>query len=470
MSRRLRASRSLALPVAAGLFVVCTAAPAAAGLQEHRLDNGLRILFQEDRRAPVVVSMLWYGAGSMDEARGATGVAHVLEHMMFRGTSSLPPGEFSRTIARAGGRDNAFTNRDATVYHQQLHRSQLALAMRLEADRMANLQLDAAVFARELQVVMEERRLRTEDQPRARLYEAFLAAAYQVHPYRTPVIGWMQDLEQMTVDDARAWYRAWYAPNNATLVVVGDAEADQVFAEAQKWFGALEPRPLPARKPQAEPAQRGTRRVEVNAPADLPYLLLGWHVPVLRDVDADRDPYALWVLASVLDGADAARLPRELVREQRLAVQVGAGYDGVKRGPGLFVLSATPAPGRTADEVEAALREQIQRVAREGISAAELQRTKVKAVAAQVFARDSVYGRAMRIGSLASAGLPPDSVDAQLRKLQAVTAQEVQAVALKYFSDANLTVAVLRPEPLLAGAPAPRPLQPGEDASAPDAP
>lgn len=447
--------------ILACLAALCAAAPCAAGPQEQRLANGLRILFLEDRRAPVVVSMLWYGAGSMDERSGTTGVAHALEHMMFKGTATVAPGEFSRTIARAGGRDNAFTNRDATVYHQQLHRSQLALALRLEADRMVNLLLEAEAFARERQVVMEERRLRTDDQPRALLYEAFLATAYQVHPYRAPVIGWMQDLQNLTVEDAQAWYRAWYAPNNATLVVVGDVAAEEVFAQARKWFGAIEARPLPVRKPQAEPAQRGLRRVEVAAPAELPQLLLGWHVPALRDVDADGDPYALWVLAGVLDGGEAARLQRELVRELRLAVAASARYDAVKRGPALFVLSATVAAGRTAEEVETALRAQLQRIARDGISDAELHRTKVAAVAAQVFSRDSMFGRAMQIGSLASAGLAPGSVDAQVGRLQAVTAQEVQAVALKYFADANLTVATLRPQPLSPAAGA-RPAAPSD--------
>src|SRR5581483_7432355 len=203
--------------------------PAHAALFEGRLDNGLQVLVKEDHRSPVVVSMVWYRAGSMDESTGTTGVAHVLEHMMFKGTTDIAPGEFSKMIARAGGRDNAFTNRDTTVYHQQLHKSQLALALRLEADRMANLLLPKEEFDKEIRVVMEERRLRTEDQPRSLLYEQFMATAYQAHPYRTPVIGWMKDLENMTVQDARDWYRRWYTPANATLVVVGDVDAQEVF-------------------------------------------------------------------------------------------------------------------------------------------------------------------------------------------------------------------------------------------------
>jgi zinc protease len=437
---------------ACAIALSCLAGPVLAQIHEHRLANGLRVLFKEDRRAPVVVSMLWYNAGSMDEVAGSTGVAHLLEHMMFKGTSVLPAGEFSRTIARAGGRDNAFTNKDATAYHQQLHRSQLALAMRLEADRMHNLLLDADEFARELKVVMEERRLRTEDQPRSLLYEAFLASAYVAHPYRTPVIGWMEDLSSMTVEDARAWYRSWYAPNNATLVVVGDVDAEAVFTQAQRWFGALAPRTLPPRKSFGEPVQRGTRRVEVSAPAELPYVLLGWHVPVLRDAPEDEDAYALWVLAAALDGSDAARLQRELVRGQQLAVSAGASYDPVNRGPGLFVLSGTPFDSGRTGELEAALRAQVERIAREGITAEELERTKLQAVAAQVFQRDSMFAQAMNMGALTNAGLPPDFTEVQVRRLQEVTAEQVQAAALKYFSHEVLTVAVLRPQPLPPGA------------------
>jgi zinc protease len=434
------------------LLAGATALPAAAQVHEHRLDNGLRILVKEDHRAPVVVAMVWYNAGSMDEVTGTTGVAHVLEHMMFKGTVQVPPGEFSRTLARAGGRDNAFTNRDATAYHQQLHRSQLPLALRLEADRMENLRLTQEEFGREIRVVMEERRMRTEDQPRSLLYEAFLATVYAVHPYRTPVVGWMQDLRNMTVDDARRWYQTWYAPNNATLVVVGDVAAQEVFGEARKWFGPLAAHALPQRRPQEEPPQRGTRRVEVGAPAELPYLLMGWHVPVLRNGAEDGDAYALWILAAALDGSDAARLPRELVRSARLVVSANAGYDPVNRGPGLFVLSAIPSSGRRVEEVEAALRAQLERVAREGLSAEELARTKRQALAARIFQRDSMYAQAMDIGVLTNAGLPPDFTDTQVQRLQEVTAEQVQAVALKYFGDDNLTVAVLRPQPLPAGA------------------
>jgi zinc protease len=425
-----------------------------AEVQEHTLANGMKVLVKEDRRAPVVVCMVWYRAGSLDEVNGSTGVAHVLEHMMFKGTKSVAPGEFSRIIARAGGRDNAFTSKDSTVYHEQLHKSQLSLALQLEADRMANLLLSEEQFAREIKVVMEERRLRTDDQPKSLVYEAFMATAYEVNPYRTPVIGWMTDLESMRVEDARDWHRRWYVPNNATLVVVGDVSAAEVFAEAEKQFGPIASRPLPLRKPQFEPAQRGSRRVWVKAPAEQPYLLMGWHAPSLGDVEQDWEPYALEMLAAVLAGSDAARLDRELVRGSRVAIAANAGYDGINRGPAMFILDATPAPGKTLQEVEQELRDQIRRIVEQGVSEEELRRVAAQVTASQVFELDSMFSQARQIGALDNAGLPFDSLDLQARKLKEVTAAQVQEVARKYLLDDNLTVAALDPQPMASRRPA----------------
>jgi len=313
---------------------------------------------------------------------------------------------------------------------------------------MADLLLSDQEFSKEIRVVMEERRLRTDDQPKSLLYEAFMAAAYQAHPYRTPVVGWMDDLEAMRATDARAWYERWYAPNNATLVVVGDVSAADVFEQAQHYFGAIPAKPMGVRKPQHEPLQLGVKRVTVKAPAELPYVLMGWHVPVLRNVAQDWEPYALWVLSAVLDGNDAARLQRALVRDSRVAVSTGCSYDAVNRGPGMFLLSATPSAGRTVEEVEAALREQIQRIAREGVTEEELKRVKAQVIAGQVFQRDSMFSQAMQMGALDNAGLPYDSSDLQAKRLQDVTAAQVQEVAKKFFVDDSLTIAVLDPQPL----------------------
>ncbi|MGH8728430.1 MAG: M16 family metallopeptidase [Burkholderiales bacterium] len=422
--------------------------PAWGDASHKTLSNGMKVIVKEDHRSPVVVSMVWYKAGSMDESAGNTGVAHVLEHMMFKGTKTVPAGRFSRLIAEAGGRDNAFTGKDYTAYFQQLHKSKLPLALKLEADRMSDLILTKEEFAKEINVVMEERRWRTDDQPHSLVYENLLATAYQSHPYHHPVIGWMDDLMNMQVADAKTWYDRWYAPNNATLVVVGDVQAEEVFALAQKYFGSIKPEQMPQRKPQKEPPQKGMRTVTVKAPAELPYLMMAWHVPVLRDVKEDWEPYALDVLTGVLDGSEAARLNQSLVREQQLASSVGAGYDAAARGPGMFLIDATPVAGKTADDLETAIREEIKKIVAEGITEEELTRVKAQVVADEVFKRDSMFYQAMQIGQLETAGLPYDSMDAIVDKLKQVTAEQVQKVARKYLIDDSLTVATLDPQPL----------------------
>jgi len=428
-------------------------AVAAASSAERRLDNGLRIIVKPDRRAPVAVVMLWYKIGSIDEVNGVTGVAHLLEHMMFKGTKSVAPGEYSRIVAAAGGRDNAFTSQDFTGYFAMLQASQLELALRLEADRMANLVLSPGEFAKELKVVMEERRWRTDDRPRSLVYEQLMATALTAHPYRRPVIGWMNDIENMRVEDARAFYERWYAPNNALLVVVGDVDPGRVFALAEKHFGPIPARALPERKPQEEPAQLGVKRVTVKAPAELPYVMMAFRAPPLRDAERDWEPYALEMLAAVLDGNEAARLNRTLVRGERLASSADASYDGVARGPGFFYLSATPTPGRTAAEAEEGLRREMRKIIDEGVMEEELARAKAQAVAAHVYQRDSMMFQARQIGVLEIAGIPHQTLDLQLAKLRAVTSEQVREVARRYFRDDALTIVHLDPQPLAARRP-----------------
>ena len=431
---------------------------AGAGAQtqtsEQRLANGLRVIVKEDHRAPTVVSMVWYKAGSMDEVNGRTGVAHVLEHMMFKGTKKIPNGEFSKRIAAAGGRDNAFTSRDATGYHQQLHKSQLTLAFELEADRMANLVLSPEEFAKELRVVMEERRLRTEDRAQSLMFEQLMATALVAHPYRTPTVGWMSDLLSMTWHDARDWYDHWYAPNNAIVVVVGDVNPREVFALAEKYFGAVKTKALPERKVQEEPPQRGIRRITVKAPAEQPSLVMAYRTPILRDVENDWEPYALEMLAGVLDGHDAARLTRALVRTEKIANSVGAGYDSTQRGPGMFIVNGVPSAGKTVAELEQALRRELAKIVSDGITNDELKRVKAQVVSSQVFQRDSIYYQALQIGSLEIAGYPHKAMDRMIDKLREVTPEQVQAVAKKYLLDDSLTIAVLDPQPLDTAKPA----------------
>jgi zinc protease len=442
------------------LSAVLAWAPAfaqAAQAEEFMLKNGMKIIVKEDHRAPTAAHMIWYRIGSMDESNGATGVAHALEHMMFKGTKKLKPGEFSERVAQLGGRENAFTSRDYTAYFQQIEKSKLEDVMALEADRMANLVFDKNEFAKEIRVVMEERRLRTEDQPIALLYEALNATAFAAHPYRHPIIGWMDDLEHMTVEDAKAWHDRWYAPNNATMVISGDVDARRVRELAEKYFGRIPRKEAPVTKPQNEPLQRGIKRVTVKAPAENPYVVLAFKAPTLRDVEKDDDVHALDVLAAVLDGYDNARLNAKLVRTDRVANSVGAGYSNIARGPSLFLLDGTPAQGTTTEQLEKLLRAEVERIAKEGVSEAELKRVKTQLIAGQVFKRDSVFGQAMEIGAMEMSGLSHKQIDRVIEKLAAVTPQQVQAVAQKYFSDDALTVATLVPLPLSEKKPSPPP-------------
>lgn len=425
---------------------------------ERVLPNGMKVLVREDHRAPTVVHLVLYRIGSFDEINGLTGVSHALEHMMFKGTKTLGVGEFSRRVAERGGRENAFTSRDYTGYFQQIHRDHLPEMMKLEADRMANLVVEDAEFGREIQVVMEERRLRTEDRAQSLLYEQFRAQAFVASPVRQPVIGWFGDLRALTLDDLRDWYRDWYSPSNAIVVVVGDVSADEVWKLAEATYGQVPARALPARKPLDEPEQRGLRRAWVKAPAENPYVVMGFKVPRLTDIERDREPYALEVLAAVLDADENGRLTRNIVRGSRAANQVGAGYDALSRGPTLFVLDGTPAEGRTTSDVEQALRDEIAKIAKDGVAPEELERIKTQYVAGEIYKRDSIMAQAMEIGALEMTGFSHHDADRILERIAAVTADEVQAVARKYFdSDDALTVATLLPQPIgeTGGRPAP---------------
>jgi zinc protease len=421
-------------------------------VQSYQLSNGMKILVVENHRAPVMVSQVWYKIGASYEHDGITGVSHVLEHMMFKGTEKHGAGEFSEIIAANGGEENAFTGQDYTAYFQKIANDRLELCLELEADRMRNIIFDEKEFLKELEVVKEERRLRTDDKPTALTYERFNAVAFTNSPYRRPIIGWMEDLDTLTVDDARQWYKTWYAPNNATLVVAGDVLAEDVFRLARQYFGPLPSSRIPKLKPRHEAKQYGTQRLTVELPAKIPYLVMGYKAPVLTpeivDTEQEKELYALEVLAGVLDGGSSARFSKNLVRGQEIANSASASYGMSARHETLFVLSAVPNDGVAIEVLEFALREEIDRIKNQLPDDKELDRVKAQVVAAQVYKQDSTFYQAMEVGMLDSIGLPWHIKDDYVRKVLAVTAEQVQQVANKYLVDEHLTVAVLDPLPI----------------------
>ncbi|WP_372661022.1 M16 family metallopeptidase, partial [Hydrogenophaga sp.] len=416
------------------------AVAAATHAQTFTLANGMTLIVQADHRAPTVAHMLWVRVGSMDEVDGTSGVAHVLEHMMFKGTPSVPPGEFSRRVAALGGRENAFTSRDATAYHQQIPAAKLEAMMALEADRFAHNQWSDDEFVREIEVIHEERRQRTEASPRARLFDALNAMAYVASPYRRPVIGWESDLKAMTPDDARAFYQRWYSPANAAVVIVGDVDVAQVKTWADRYYGAIAARPVPTRKPRDEPRQHGPRRLEYRAVAEQSVVALAYKAPRFTDPDAadpdSQDALALAVLAAVLDGYSGARLERALVQGRvdgaatgaRLADSAGASSSLLGRGPALFLLTAVPTSGTAPERAASALQAEVARIARDGISPVELKRVTTQWTASEVYKLDSVFNQARELGTYWINGMDSSAGARLMNRLRAVTA-EVRTVS-----------------------------------------
>ncbi len=436
-----------------GIFTLLVGFPAlliAGNVHEFSLDNGLKLLVKEDHRAPVAISQVWYKIGASYEMEGKTGLSHILEHMMFKGTEKHQPGEFSRIMAVNGARENAFTGADYTAYFQTLANNRLPISFEMEADRMRSLVLSETEFAKEKQVVMEERRTRTEDKPFGLTYEHFRATAYQTSPYQNPIIGWMNDIEKCTLADLQTWYQRWYAPNNAVVVVAGDVEPEAVFALAKKHFGPLKPSKLtpPLQRPEVE--QLGIKRVVVKAPAKLPYFFMGYKTPVLNTLPKDKhwEVYALKVLSYLLDGSDSSRLTKNLVRGQQIANSVSVSYNLFTRLTELFTFSAIPANEHTVAELEQALREQIKQIQTTLVESTELERVKTQLRASQVYELDSLFYQAMKIGMLETVGLNWQLFDSYLDNIKSVTAKQVQTVARKYLIDDHLTIAELKAQPL----------------------
>jgi len=406
------------------------------------LDNGLRVLLLEDHRSPIVTVQMWYRVGSRNELRGATGIAHFLEHLMFRGTAKYGPGAFARLVERNGGQDNAFTSQDVTSYYVNIAADRLDLVLDLESDRMHNLQLDPKIIASEREVVIEERRTRTEDDPGGALGEEVSALAFRAHSYGQPIIGWMLDIRRITPDEIRSFYKTYYVPNNAILVAVGDFKAAEVMSKVKAAFGPIPRGAAPPPVLAVEPPQNGERRVTVQRPAELPIVYIGYPVPHHTSTDAA----ALEVLSVILAGGRSSRLYRDLVHERQLALEAGGDYSYFSIDPSLFWFWATPLPGQTAETLEKELFGQMQRLTREPVSDVELTRAKNQIEASFVFQEDSIHRRASLLARFELIGGYAKK-DTYLDLIRAVTAADLQRVARAYFQDEKKNVGILLPKP-----------------------
>jgi zinc protease len=426
-----------------------------SSVHEYNLENGLKLLVKRDKRAPIAVIQVWYRVGTSYEHEGITGLSHALEHMMFKGTKTHKSGQFEVILSENGARNNAFTSQDYTAYYEVLAKDRIEVALQLEADRMNNLILDPDEFKKEIEVVKEERRMRTDDRPTSSMREQFNAVAFMNSSYRAPVIGWMVDLDTMRLEDLRDWYKKWYAPNNATLVIVGDVEPEKMKILVDKYFAKIPKGELPVVKLRTEVKQFGERYLKVKLPAKVPSLRMGFKTPGMIDaIKAVKgkekvkkwEPYALEVLATILDGGSSARLSKNLVRGQEIAVSAGAGYYGFGRLSDLFVLSGTPAKGTTVMQLKDALLKEIKTLKETLVTADELKRVKAQVIAGEVYERDSIEHMATLLGSLEATGIGYQLMDEYVPQVLAVTAEQIQRVAKKYLISDHLTVAELIPQ------------------------
>ena len=407
----------------------------------YTLNNGLQVIIREDHRAPVVVSQVWYKVGGVDEPPGQTGLSHALEHMMFKGSEHLEPGQASHLLSSLGASENAMTNRDYTAYYQMLSRDQLPVALEMEAERMHLLTLPEDEFVKEIEVIKEERRMRVDDNPNGLAYERFLAQAYTANPYGQPVIGWMHDIERMGIDDLRAWYQQHYVPSNAVLVIVGDVYPETVKPLVERYFGAVPAGDAPqVRKPLELPAP-GERSMTLHLDLQLPTLLMGFNVPSLNTVSEPWEVHALRLLGAVLDGGYSARLPSHLERGDAVATSVGTSYDAFTRGDSLFIFSGIPNEARNIDlpQLEEEIWKEIDELKQNPPSADELARVQAQVVAGLVYAQDSIMAQANRIGELEVVGLSWQLVDEDTAALQAITPEQISEVARKYLTRERYT-------------------------------
>jgi zinc protease len=421
--------------------LVVSVQAAAAEPHEYLLSNGMKVLLVEMPKAPVATVQVWYKVGSRNEVMGRAGLSHMLEHMMFKGTAKYPKGSFSRLIRKNGGMDNAFTSQDFTAYFENLAADRVQLALEMEADRMQGLILDQNELKTEREVVKEERRLRTEDDPQGALVEALFAQAYLSHPYHWPVIGWFGDLDAMTLDDLQRHYDTYYSPNNATLIVVGDIKAEQLLPTIKHLFEPIPRGPEPKPVATMEAEQKGERRFLLKREAQVPFVMMGYRVPNYTS----EDSYALDVLESILSHGKSSRLYQSLVYDQKLSLAVGAEYGLMQTDPGLFYFYALVSPGQKVEVVEEALHKEIKRLQSEAPTEQELQRAKNQVEAARIFEQDSNFRHAMLLGQAESVGAGWRKVDQFLERIRAVTAKDVQRVAGQYLLEDSRTVGSLIP-------------------------
>jgi zinc protease len=415
--------------------------PAPAAVLATTLDNGLRVLLLEDHRSPIVSVQVWYKVGSRNEQRGATGLAHFLEHMMFKGTAAHPRGAFAETVERNGGRNNAFTTQDVTGYYVNIAADRVDLILDLEADRMRHLTLDPKDIDSERQVVIEERRTRTEDDPAGFLGEAVSAIAFRAHPYGQPIVGWMEDLTRITPGQLRAFYDTYYVPGNAILVVAGDVKAPELLDKIKQRFGTIPRAADPPAVTAVEPSQDGERRVMLRRPeARLPVVYLAWPTPNHTSPDAP----ALELLSTVISGGRASRLYRNLVYDRQLALDAGGDYSYFSIDPNVFWFWATPMPGQTPETLEKALLAEMDRLRTEPVTDEELQRAKNQTEAAFVFQEDSIFRRASLLARFELLGGYAKK-DEFLASIRALTAADLQRVAKRWFPPDLKNVGILLP-------------------------
>jgi zinc protease len=420
--------------------------PSEAGLKdqvfETLLPNGLKVILLENPKAPLITFQVWYRVGSRNEAWGKTGLSHVLEHMMFKGTEKVGPEEFSRIIQENGGNLNAFTSYDNTAYFENLSSDRIQVAIDLESDRMQNLILRQEDFQTERMVVVEERRLRTEDNPQAFLLEQMMATAFQIQPYHWPIIGWMEDLSRLTLEDLKSYYRTYYNPVNAFLVVVGDFKKDELLPKIEKAFGSYARGVVPDQDKVKDPPQVGERRISVKKEAQLPFLVMGYHVPNLRDPDS----YVLEVIATILSGGKSSRFYQSLVREKRLVLSADADHSLLSRDPSLFYISADLLPGKEVAEVEKALDQELERLQKEPVGEKELEKAKNQLEATFIYGQDSLYYQAMLLAQH-EISLDWRAIDNYLSSIRKVSAEDIQRVAKRYLVPDNRTIGILVPQP-----------------------